>query len=232
VSERDQQELDELRRQLDTTFASARPERGFEDELWRRLQARRPWWRRLRLPRPAVAPLAAGLVAVVAVALVTTVVLRGGIPVHTSGGASRSSTTAAAPGARSDQAARCQFGQLPALPGTAASKPSKATEIAPVAPSQGIGGSVLPVYRYDKASGPAAGAVFDPSTLPKGLAAADYPAEAAPTPAPAGAAGQPHLVYVAVPDPTGPYGYLEPAYAVGGDTSGLVPALAPSSYRA
>jgi hypothetical protein len=56
--------------------------------------------------------------------------------------------------------------------------------------------------------------------VPSGLVAADYPAEP----------GSGRLVYVAVPDPTGPYGYLEPEYTTG-DTTSLVRALASSAYR-
>lgn len=41
-------ELEALQRQLDDAFGTTRPRRGFEDELWVRMQARRPLWTRAR----------------------------------------------------------------------------------------------------------------------------------------------------------------------------------------
>ena len=41
-------ELAALQRELDDAFATTRPRRGFEDQLWLRMQARRPLWTRLR----------------------------------------------------------------------------------------------------------------------------------------------------------------------------------------
>jgi hypothetical protein len=41
-------ELQALQRELDDAFATTRPRRGYEDELWVRMQARRPLWTRLR----------------------------------------------------------------------------------------------------------------------------------------------------------------------------------------
>lgn len=61
----------DLERRLDAAFAAARPRRGFEAELWARLEARRPWWRRARgwslapaLGAAAVLVIAAGVLAV------------------------------------------------------------------------------------------------------------------------------------------------------------------------
>ena len=48
MSEKEDLELEALQRQLDDAFETTRPRRGFEDELWLRMQARRPWWNRLR----------------------------------------------------------------------------------------------------------------------------------------------------------------------------------------
>jgi len=39
----------DLERRLEAMFASARPRPGFEDDLWRRIEARRPWHQRLGL---------------------------------------------------------------------------------------------------------------------------------------------------------------------------------------
>jgi hypothetical protein len=44
----DDLELQALQRQLDDAFETTRPRRGYEDELWLRMQARRPFWSRLR----------------------------------------------------------------------------------------------------------------------------------------------------------------------------------------
>lgn len=40
-------ELAALQRQLDDAFETTRPRRGYEDELWLKLQARRPFWSRI-----------------------------------------------------------------------------------------------------------------------------------------------------------------------------------------
>jgi len=49
LSERDDElELERLQRQLDDAFETTRPRRGFEDELWLRIQRRRPFGERLR----------------------------------------------------------------------------------------------------------------------------------------------------------------------------------------
>jgi hypothetical protein len=44
----DDLELQALQRQLDDAFETTRPRRGYEDELWLKLQARRPFWSRVR----------------------------------------------------------------------------------------------------------------------------------------------------------------------------------------
>ena len=46
--DKDDLELAALQRQLDDAFETTRPRRGYEDELWLKLQARRPFWSRLR----------------------------------------------------------------------------------------------------------------------------------------------------------------------------------------
>jgi hypothetical protein len=98
------------------------------------------------------------------------------------------------------------------------------------------------VYRYDPASGPAAGTILEQAAVPGGLTAVSYPARQAAeaeseASAQLAAAGE-RLVYVAVV--SGGQGYLEPAYLftgtapVDGTTVPaqlLVPALAASAYR-
>jgi hypothetical protein len=48
MSDEEDLDLQAMQRQLDDAFETTRPRRGFEDELWLRLQARRPFWTRLR----------------------------------------------------------------------------------------------------------------------------------------------------------------------------------------
>ena len=48
MSEDEDLELLALQRQLDDAFQTTRPRRDFEDELWLRMQSRRPIWRRVR----------------------------------------------------------------------------------------------------------------------------------------------------------------------------------------
>jgi hypothetical protein len=48
VSDREDFELEALQRQLDDAFQTTRPRRGFEDELWLRMQTHRPFLARIR----------------------------------------------------------------------------------------------------------------------------------------------------------------------------------------
>ncbi len=248
MSEFDEPGLDELERELGAAFASTRPRRGFEDELWRRLQARRPWWRRVGPPPRRALPALGGLAAVVLVGFLLVTVFSSGVLQNGHGSGSAARSTAAG-------TASLPFGRLPRppaavaglVPGGALSQPrpaTRATEGVPAVPPR------LPVYRYTAAAGPANGTVLDPASLPPGLEAEDYPtlqpAEAARQAAPTARQGQApevtltqaRLVYVAVTD--GAVGYLEPVYEVSGtakvgDTtspfSGRVPALADSAFR-
>jgi hypothetical protein len=233
VSEFDDPGLDELQRQLDAAFASTRPRRGFEDELWRRLDARRPWWRRVRLPAaPRALPALGGLVGVVLVGfLVVTLVSSGALRGHGSGATS----SAAQPAGRATEA--LPFGPLPrplaisasmapsGAAGQAAQVPTRVPDSAglPSVPPR------LPVYRYPASTGPPNGAVLEQASLPAGLETAYYPARQ-PAEAvnevrvagPSGRSQQPEvtvtrarIVYVAVTD--GSVGYLEPAYELSGN---------------
>ncbi len=62
----DELELKALQRELDDAFETTRPRSGFDDELWLRMQSRRPFWTRLR---DALAGLAQGVREVPAVPL-------------------------------------------------------------------------------------------------------------------------------------------------------------------
>ena len=109
-------EQDELERQLAAMYGSIRPRAGFEPELWSRLEAQRPWYRRLgalRGPAFVLAPaLAVLLLAGAFVVLLTHTGFHGGTG---GGGAATSSQVAATPA----------FGKLPAPPGATLSPASK-----------------------------------------------------------------------------------------------------------
>jgi hypothetical protein len=234
-----QDELERLERQLDAAFASTRPRRGFEDELWARLSSRRPAAvARKWLSMPALA--AAGGVAVVLLAGITLVTLsvlpgRGG---HVGGAPS------SAPASRSQPQAplttnALPFGPVPAPPGAGAVQVVQGDRRSPVpagvrmAISDGSlpqPGASLSVFRYDPAAGPPGGAILEPAALPPNGSGSAYPTrpardaftDAAARAADSGAGAnasvqqgqatltQARLVYVAVV--AGDQGYLEPAY--------------------
>jgi len=246
---------EELERRLDAAFASTRPRRGFEDELWQRLHSRRPWWRRVRAPAPKALPALGALVGVLLVGfLVVTLVSSGALRGHGPGGAG--STTTSAGSAKQELA----FGALPrpaaisasllapggAPPATAAVPRVSDTAALPAVPPR------LPVYRYTAAAGPPNGAVLEQASVPAGLETAYYPtrppSDAATDVRAAGPStrGQPgevtvtsaRIVYVAMTE--GGVGYLEPEYElsgtqkVGETTTPFVvrvPALAAEAYR-
>jgi hypothetical protein len=260
VSEHDEPGRGELERRLDAAFQGTRPRRGFEDELWARLQARRPWWRRLGdgLERVPLAGVATGLAALLLVGLVVTLV-RLSLPHGPSMGASTAAVPAAVPAAsgvsRGGSAAgtALPFGPLPAPPagGATVLRPSGPSGLP--AESQGAnaqGASVPPpppelaVYKYDPASGPANGTILETGALPGGLSMGLYPSRPAADAVAAAEAGQAsgrpvvltqaRLVYVAVV--SGGVGFLEPAYLFTGTVGGapaqvLVSALAPFALR-
>jgi hypothetical protein len=77
----------DLERRLDDAFATTRPRRGFEDELWARLARRQPWWR--RAARWNLMPAMGTIAAVVVVGLVFVFTHSGG-----AGSPGRSTSTA------------------------------------------------------------------------------------------------------------------------------------------
>jgi hypothetical protein len=95
-------ELAELEGRLDAAFASARPRRGFQDELQARLAGGgRGWWRRT-LAAPARWPVLGGAVALLVVAAVAAL-LSG--PLHGGDGAGTSSGRAPVAGPLSSASA-------------------------------------------------------------------------------------------------------------------------------
>jgi hypothetical protein len=112
----DDLELQALQRELDDAFATTRPRRGFEDDLWLKLQARRPFWSRVRdawsglagaileVPRVPAATVAVVLVLAVGIGVIA---IGGGF--HLGGGQSLSATN----GALAPAAGQGRQGRLP-----------------------------------------------------------------------------------------------------------------------
>jgi len=175
VSEPEDLELEALKRQLDDAFETTRPRAGFEDELWTRMQARRPVGTRLR---DAWLGLVQGIreapgVPMAAIAAVLVVVLGAGVLVYSGLGHGGSTATSSAGGA--DSAAQPAFlgspgafGRLPAPVLSAGSPPRFNTGVAPSATSPGAAYtgpvalawsgkldltiSTAPVFRYHEPS--------------------------------------------------------------------------------
>jgi len=96
MSDDEDRELQALQRQLDDAFETTRPRAGFEDDLWSKMQARRPLWAQLRdffaallasVRRVPAAPAAAVAVVLVLAIGIGIVSLRG------SGGGAGSATS-------------------------------------------------------------------------------------------------------------------------------------------
>jgi hypothetical protein len=122
MSEEEDLDLLALQRQLDDAFLTTRPRPAFEDELWLRMQSRRPVWRRLR---DGLAALIDGIreapaVPSAAVAIVLIVVVGAGILMLSGphfGGSASSASRLSQDGAATTygpNAAVPQFGRLPA----------------------------------------------------------------------------------------------------------------------
>lgn len=238
-------ELDELRRRLDAAFAGTRPRRGFEDELWARLQQRRPWWRPALPAWPVLgAAAAAMLVGFLAFLLISP---HGPGQQLSSGGAARTESAAppsnskdaarAAPGAApAQESGRQAFGLLPRPPSTPSGPTSGAVRYdgpvrATVSGRLPEIGEGLAVRRYAASDAVSAGTIFPfAGPLPATLAAATYPSrspEQAGRDAVAAAAlgvgaGEPAQVafdsvqLVYVAVGDGAGGFLEPAYLFSG----------------
>ena len=170
-------ELEALQRQLDDAFETTRPRPGFEDELWTRMQARRPATSRLRdawlgfvqgvREVPAV-PMAA-------VAAVLVVIIGAGLFAYSGlgsrGGATTAGLSSGVHGPVSDGfAPPGAFGRLPG-PGVNPSAPNRTPTGTAVQPSRSVPGAAYsgpftlvwkgtftftlpaaPVYRYQEPS--------------------------------------------------------------------------------
>jgi hypothetical protein len=249
VSERHDPGLEKLSERLDAAFAATRPRRGFEDELWARLQRRPPWWRRLGRLTVATPWPALGAVATVLLAGFFLLV------VPRPGGGATAQPVSQPYGRAQSATSGDRSGTVPALaptaPVPAASVPdSGAAELVFAVPPLGVPVR-LAVYRYALgANAPASGQVpaeAPASTTQIGSFATrsleEAERRALPSPAAPGSGStltltSVELVYVAVT--AGAYGYLEPAYMFrgklqsGGQTyerQVTLPALAQSAYR-
>ena len=122
MSDNEDRELQALQRQLDDAFETTRPRAGFEDDLWSRMQARRPPWAQVRdffagliasVRRVPAAP-AAAVAVVLVLAIGIGILSLGGFHGGGAGGAtsatSRDSQTAPFAGGASAPGA---FGRLP-----------------------------------------------------------------------------------------------------------------------
>jgi hypothetical protein len=143
-------ELAALQRQLDDAFETTRPRAGFEDELWSRMQAKRPAGTRLR---DAWLGLVQGIRAVpavptAAVAALLVVVIGAGVLTMSGVGRGASSTSSRgapylASGADNNVVAKGPFGKLPApsLTGPPTNAGDGYAPTAPAAAAAAPGGS-------------------------------------------------------------------------------------------
>src|SRR5260370_39073072 len=142
-------ELQALQRRLDDAFQTTRPRAGFEDELWSKMQARRPVWSRaaefvsgfIASIREAPAVPAAAVAVVLVVALGIGIIARSGVHFG-AGGASNSSNAVPAEAVAGSRYAGT-FGRLP-VPAAAAT--SAAPKVAN--PSSDTGGGLAYANAY------------------------------------------------------------------------------------
>ena len=195
-------ELDRLEERLDSAFATTRPRRGFEDELWTRLERRRPIWIRLwtSARRVNLLAYAGGLAALVVVLGLGGAVLIGGF--HPGGGASLTSGSSESGGAKQSQPVRADaasFGPLP-RPALRGASPN----VAQTSPT----GASNPDYQGPVTVTAVTAAITLPAAAPVGRYREPAAADADRIAANAGAAP-------AGPTPVGALGrYIGPGYAL------------------
>ena len=123
MSEEEDIDLLALQRQLDDAFETTRPRRGFEDELWLRMQSRRPFWQRLQdvlagmveTLREVPAVPAAAVATVLILAIGIGVLARSGVHFGGFGGGASTATSAVAPAGSKYALAPSAFGRLPSV---------------------------------------------------------------------------------------------------------------------
>lgn len=172
MSEPEDLELEGLQRQLDDAFETTRPRAGFEDDLWTRMQARRPAVTRLR---DAWMGLLQGIrevpaVPLAAVAAVLVVVLGAGVLVYSGlgrgGGAASTAAGRESAAGSAPLSASGAFGRLPSPVLTAGPAANTGSPQSVTAPSADYAGPVAltwagklvlnmasaPVFRYQEPS--------------------------------------------------------------------------------
>jgi hypothetical protein len=198
----------DLERRLEAMFHSARPRRGFEEDLWQKIDANRPWHQRLgRRFRPAVR-YAPALATILVVSLGITW-LAGNFHAGGSPSSGSSTTSAGAPAySGGEKAAAPAFGVLPRL--ATGAQPSLAAPQASAANADATAGlsfsgtlpslsTELPVYRYDEPT------ADDRARIDAALQAQSGLAAIAVTPSDAARGLEPQFVFNA-PGPSGPQG--------------------------
>ncbi len=200
MSDDEDLETQALQRQLDDAFQTTRPRRGFEDELWSKIQARRPWWQTARAffaaliggirhvpPAPAAA-VAILLVLVLGIGLLGSLGRRGG-----AGGGATSLSQGAQRGGAGYNPVAGDFGRLPmpfllAGSGVNDAAPPRAVSAAPAqarannlyfgpanltwAGQLNVAASSAPVYRFQAPS------VDDANKFATSIGAAAQPGQA------------------------------------------------------
>src|ERR1700737_4438022 len=101
----------DLERRLEAMFASARPRREFEDALWRRIEASRPWHRRLTIALRPSLRFAPALAAVLVVALGATWLVGN----HSFGGGATTTSSSSGGAYGAQKALAPGFGAVPPL---------------------------------------------------------------------------------------------------------------------
>jgi hypothetical protein len=131
MNEDEDLELQALQRRLEDAFQTTRPRAGFEDELWSKMQARRPVWSRayefvsgfIASIREAPAVPAAALAVVLVVALGIGIIARSGVHFGAGGGSTTSGEAPAQAALGSRYAGT--FGRLPVPAAAATNVPPK-----------------------------------------------------------------------------------------------------------
>jgi hypothetical protein len=159
MSEDEDLELLALQRQLDDAFQTTRPRPDFEDELWLRMQSRRPIWQRIRdglaglfvgvRQSPAVpsAAVAVGLIVLLGAGIVTLSRLHPGGGASSATGTARGGNAAVAPqDAQFGPVPRPAFTQPPLVQGGSVADGGAATLV--WAGNLQVSVTALPVYRF------------------------------------------------------------------------------------
>ena len=123
MSEDEDIDLLALQRRLDDAFETTRPRRGFEDELWLRIQTRRPFWERLQdfvagvvgTLREVPAVPAAAVATVLIVAIGIGVLARSGVHFGGYGASTATSANAPVPLGSKYALGPSSFGRLPSV---------------------------------------------------------------------------------------------------------------------